>query len=654
MKKITTQKQAIVGLLSLALIVIAVFAGVFIVLKQRDFRRSAYQDGVEFYLNSTKTNLAVGETATIDVIFNPKPDNKFFVSGVDLYFQSSPNLKITAVHKVRNNDPLTGSTKPPYLFKDNLLPSGVQDNILTPYTTLIGPGLSLNQAHITLGSGTSSMISSSDAQDPTNPSIRILSIDVLATGLGPQTVSISPNSVALASNYNIPTSNPDPNATPNLTPNPTNIYTDINVIDDAVLNGNVVASFEVVNPAQPKLSIENLQPANPLDQASLATVDVFVDVPQPINNEYSGSIGYDAIINFTPSLVTTSTNDISINTNNVIGTSDYNPFYTDPNPSSNMITVDNTLGKLSIHGLIKNGSAPVFGKYRVASISFKTAPSQVGNVDLGFEFTGNSSDTNDSNIVTEGPKDILAQTSGLTLQIQDIPNIPTITPTPTNAPVPTPTLTPIPTTIPTPLPTGVPTPTITRTPTPTPTPVPTNTPTPTNTPLPTQTPTPIANTNVTLIPMFKNRSNLQDLAQSNVVLVAKNITTNIETSYSLKLSNTGSILFSIAPGEYEVKLKVDGFLARVYGKTSPIIISGNTSTVNLGTLSPHSNSPLLGGDFNQDGIINTTDYAQFLLNFGKRDSSITAKYIDLDGSSYINIFDFGILRTNWGLSDETF
>lgn len=91
-------------------------------------------------------------------------------------------------------------------------------------------------------------------------------------------------------------------------------------------------------------------------------------------------------------------------------------------------------------------------------------------------------------------------------------------------------------------------------------------------------------------------------------------------------------------------VKVPGYLARRFGSTgSPLQVLSVASTLDF------TGTPLLGGDFNNDGEVNEIDYsAYFLPNF--RNSNTL---VDLDGSGEVNNLDFAIMRSNWGLTADT-
>jgi hypothetical protein len=65
---------------------------------------------------------------------------------------------------------------------------------------------------------------------------------------------------------------------------------------------------------------------------------------------------------------------------------------------------------------------------------------------------------------------------------------------------------------------------------------------------------------------------------------------------------------TLQPGSYVFLIKSPSYLARRYGTiASPIIVDPASTTIDL------SAEPLLGGDFNNDTVINEIDYSTLFL-----------------------------------------
>ena len=145
---------------------------------------------------------------------------------------------------------------------------------------------------------------------------------------------------------------------------------------------------------------------------------------------------------------------------------------------------------------------------------------------------------------------------------------------------------------------------------------------------------------------FQGKSRAEADKSSDVVIEFKNTATNEITTVTTSTNSQGSALASVPAGDYMILLDAPGYLARQFGSTDqPISIAQSTSiqTIDLTT------GVLLGGDFNNDGIVNEADYAFFVNNF-KTDNAIA----DLDASGEVNNLDFSVMRSNWGAESQTF
>lgn len=383
-----------------------------------------------------------------------------------------------------------------------------------------------------------------------------------------------------------------------------------------------------------RLFFGNLTPQNPQNLGFPLTMDVLVDTGgQDID-------GVDARISFDPAVLKV--------TNLQQGTEPSLPAYP-------LLEYDNTAGTVYISANIGSGGStpPANGSnLKIGTITF-TSLQISSNTQVVYNFI--PGDRNDSNIVLSGtsqsgdPQDILSSVTNMDIII--VPSI-SITPTPTatSTPIPTATNTPIPTATPTTSrTTPTPTPVITSTPTPLPTatntPIPTATNTPTSTPIATNTPTatPVPPKTVTLALTFQGTTRIGSGFPKVLNISYQTVGGPVIGPESFNVNANGQGLFSFMPGNYIMLIKAPGYLARLFGSsTNPLIINTTISTLDL-TL-----NPLLGGDFNGDGVINEVDYSsKFLPAFLENDS-----LVDLDGSGQVNNLDFGIMRSNWGLEDD--
>lgn len=122
-----------------------------------------------------------------------------------------------------------------------------------------------------------------------------------------------------------------------------------------------------------------------------------------------------------------------------------------------------------------------------------------------------------------------------------------------------------------------------------------------------------------------------------VTPTTRNLTTNAE----------GQVIVSLLPGNYSFLVRARGYLARRFASsTAPISIGPGITAIDF------TNSPMLGGDLNEDGVVNEVDYTLKFIHptiFGSADF-----WADLDNSGQVNTLDFGIMRSNWNLANDTF
>lgn len=367
-----------------------------------------------------------------------------------------------------------------------------------------------------------------------------------------------------------------------------------------------------------RLYLDNLNPANPQTAQSEFSIDVFMDTAGKTVS------GVDARLTFDPNV---------LRVQGVVQNS-VSPFSSYP-----ALEYNNTAGTIDISGNIGTGASAsgVTGNgINVATVSFLPLSATSGTP-IAFNFV--SGDRNDSNIVefsTSGSEsvDILSSVSSATIVVQNA----TATTTPTATPVVTvtPTSTPQP-------PAGTSTPIVLPTPTPTITPSPT--PVPTVTPSPTPVPSPIVSQTMTITISAQGRNYTGAVRIPNIVLSYRKPSLSQITNIGTLTTNTsGQVITALVPGDYIFLADAPGFLKRRYGSdNSPVQITSGNLLLNLSAL------PLLGGDFNNDDIVNEVDYTlNFLPNFLTNNA-----VVDLDGSGEVNNLDYGIMRSNWGLRSDT-
>ena len=119
------------------------------------------------------------------------------------------------------------------------------------------------------------------------------------------------------------------------------------------------------------------------------------------------------------------------------------------------------------------------------------------------------------------------------------------------------------------------------------------------------------------------------------------------TVLSLTTDTSGKVTTQLLPGNYVFLVKTSGYLARRFASSSaPINLVDTTSSIDF------TNNPLLGGDLNDDGIINEIDYTTKF--FAPTIFGTANALADLDSSGQVNNLDFSIMRGNWNLADDTF
>lgn len=435
----------------------------------------------------------------------------------------------------------------------------------------------------------------------------------IVLGLSPG--SPAPTGVFEVANFNLTAFTTNPNVTATLNYNTANSQVVAQVLDS---NGNPVGQeAAVINPrsanlnlnqvvsGSPKLYFSNPTPANPQTINTNFTLNVLMDTGgQSVD-------GFDAKILYDSTVLTA----ISASQGSVSQFTSY--------PSLNV----STPGVVSISGNVGSGTTatPVNGSnLHVGTITFRPKSGSSGS-NVAYDFTPGA--RNDSNIVKSGtsqtgdPQDILASVEGRTIVVQGATTAPTPTPTPTVAP--TPTATPGP---------G-------QTATPTPVQTPTTTPVAT----PTATATPIGSSPINFQLAFQGLTRTGVSKAKSIVLQRRLSSGTILPNITTTTDSLGKVTVSLADGNYIFMIDTPGYLARRHGSiASPVQINALTGTVTYPIL--------LGGDFNDDGVVNEVDYTlNFLPNFLTSNS-----LVDLDGSGEVNNLDFGVMRSNWGFVNDTF
>lgn len=358
-----------------------------------------------------------------------------------------------------------------------------------------------------------------------------------------------------------------------------------------VLSNN--AQFTVNPTAGPKLFFSNPTPANP------QTVNGDFSVTLKANTENQEISGFDAKLIFDKTR-------IQIVKIDPIANNGFNSYPTK--------VFDNNAGTAYVAGNIGAGAstAAVNGNnISLASVTFK--PLVAGDATISYIFT--AGDRNDSNLVkkltdqSQDPIDILTAADSITINTQ-AQSSPALSPSP--KPIASPSPSPAASLL------------------------------PNASPIPAVSPSPNPQAlNIKLNLQGRNRTGV-NLAKSLTLDVLKNNQT-APVRHNLATTSAGEIAINLTPDNYIFLVKIPGYLSRRFGSTTnKIYLEANDNFLDL------SATPILGGDFNNDGEINEVDYtSQFLLKFGNPDP-----VVDLDGSGQVNNLDFAIMRVNWNLIDD--
>ncbi len=346
-------------------------------------------------------------------------------------------------------------------------------------------------------------------------------------------------------------------------------------------------------------------------------------LPVVLNTNGQAVDAVDALVRFDPAVFTA----VSVAKNDTSGFSSY--------PS---LTIDNTTGTVSISANVGSGATttPVNGAaVTLATITMKPKINSSAT-QITYDFTAGS--RNDSNVlahVTQSgaePQDILAAVSPVTIVVGTAATAsPTGTAIATASPSPTPTDV----IVPRDPPTGTGTATGSGKPTASPSPTPTAT----------ATASPVAQS-ITMNLKFQGRTRTGAVLPSSVTVSYRLANTAASTAQTVTVTpNTSAqTTTSLLPGSYVFLVKAPGYLPRRYGSDqTPIVIGTATTTVDF------TGATLLGGDFNNDGVINEVDYTlKFLTSFAKVDN-----IVDLDGSGQVNNLDYGVMRSNWSIAGDS-
>ncbi len=353
--------------------------------------------------------------------------------------------------------------------------------------------------------------------------------------------------------------------------------------------GNATLELNQVSSSGARLYFSNPRPANPQKVGSQFAIDVMLDTGgQDVD-------GVDARIHFDKTILS----GVTVQTSGGV----FSSF-----PANN---VDNTNGLVVLSANVgsSTSTSPVNGSDLVVGTILYNPTSASSGTNLTYDFSPGS--RNDSNVVLSGtttdPVDILESVSNASIVVTA-----------------TSTATPAPTVVGT-----------------TPTPVPGTTATPT----PIVTATPIGGVSVNLQLGFQGVTRSGANRSRGVTINGRTSSGTDEFSLNTSTNTNGVALVSLNAGNYRLRIDSPGYLARVFGTTSsPIVIGSSTTLVNL------SSTPLLGGDFNNDGVVNDIDYTlHFLTSYGK-----SSDLVDLDRSGQVNNLDYGVMRTNFNLVDDSF
>jgi hypothetical protein len=152
-------------------------------------------------------------------------------------------------------------------------------------------------------------------------------------------------------------------------------------------------------------------------------------------------------------------------------------------------------------------------------------------------------------------------------------------------------------------------------------------------------------TAVTLKLTLPYLSESQDLLNSTVTI--RNIQTNTDVSKTVTLvpgtgnTYTGTLQTVLVPGEYAMIVKRHQFLAKRF-------------TFTVGSTAPNldfSSTPLVGGDINNDNVINTLDLGKVIEEYSPQADTTAAS--DLTRDKRINALDLGVVIENYFKQGET-
>ncbi len=363
--------------------------------------------------------------------------------------------------------------------------------------------------------------------------------------------------------------------------------------------GNATLELNQVSSSGARLYFSNPRPANPQKVGSQFAIDVMLDTGGQDVDGVDAKVHYDNTLLSGISVEGSETSFSSFPLREV-------------DNSNGVIELSANIGS-STSGTPVNGSGVVVG-----TIMFNPLPNssvEALRTQLTYNFSPGS--RNDSNVVLSGtttdPVDILESVESTDIEVlfggTPTPIAPTATPTPTATPG-----------------SGV---------TPTPLPV---------TPTPVLTPTPVSAVSVTLQLGFQGVTRPGVDRTKSITLSRKSTDGTIYPVVNTSTKSSGATQVFMETGNYILLVKAPGYLAKKFGSSSsPINVGFGILTLNF------ADSPLLGGDFNGDGVVNDIDYTLHLLtSFGTANT-----VVDLDGSGEVNNLDYGVMRTNINLTDDT-
>jgi hypothetical protein len=288
-------------------------------------------------------------------------------------------------------------------------------------------------------------------------------------------------------------------------------------------------------------------------------------------------------------------------------------------------TIDNTAGVAKFSANIGSSAtaAAVNGSnINIAKLTF-TPLASTASVNLTYDFTAGN--RNDSNVIfknssaTQDPLDILTSVSPLSV-VTNVASSPSPAASPSVAPSPSAS--------------------------PSVAPSPSASPSPVVSPSPSPSAAPTA-VNISFSFSFQGKTRAEAAKNMAITFSYKKDGQTTPTVLNLTTDTTGKVITPLLPGNYVFLVKSSGYLARRFASAAaPITIGVNTSSIDF------TNSPLLGGDLNGDKTVNEVDYT---LKFLPPNIFGTADLLaDLDSSGQVNNLDFGIMRGNWNLTDDTF